>query len=318
MGRALTSEETGSGPAPDLTIVIVNWNAGELLRRCLDSIRRHPPSAMTYETIVVDNASTDDSLSAAEPLADRVVRNTENAGFARANNLVLSSCRSPLVFLLNPDAEVTSGAIDVLANTLRSHPRAGACGPRLVHPDGTLQPSAWHTPPAAWRTLVSGLGLWRAIPRRARGPLLLGDHWAHDEKREVPMIFGAAMLVRRETVDDVGPLDDRFPLYAEDEEWCLRMRRHGWSVVFEPAATVIHHGNVSTLQRWDAVERLLMLQEALHLLQRVTVSRPRRIANFTAQCVVSAAQMLRHPASPAPRALLRAHLRMLGQELRER
>ena len=299
----------------ELSIVIVNWNAGDLLRRCLESVRRHPP-AIPYEVIVIDNASSDDSLASAKNLADCVMANSENAGFARANNQAFARSHAPFLFLLNPDAEVTPGAIDTLLATLHADPRNGACGPRLIHADGRLQPSVWHLPPRAWRTLVAGLGLWRLIPRSRRGDLLLGDHWTHDERRSVPMIFGAAVLVRRETIDQVGAFDERFPLYSEDEEWCLRMTRGGWRIVFEPRATIVHHGSASSVKRWDAAGKIRAKQEASILFQRISVSRAQRAANFLAVCVVAAVQMLLRPSAIAPRIVLAAHLRAVAQEVR--
>lgn len=299
----------------ELSIVIVNWNAGELLRRCLESIRRHPPG-IPFEVIVVDNASSDDSLASARASAACVIANDENIGFARANNQAFARARAPLLFLLNHDAEVSAGAIDALVAAVRAHPRAGACGPRLLNPDGTLQPSVWCNPPVPWHILLAGLGLWRLIPRARRGAILFGDHWAHDEAREVPMVFGAAMLVRREMMEMVGAFDERFPLYAEDDEWCLRMRRGGWAILFEPGATVMHRGSASSLQRWDATGKLHAQQEASLLFQRISLSKPHRVANFLAQCIVSGAQMLRHPSAMAPRIVLMAHLRALAQEVR--
>jgi N-acetylglucosaminyl-diphospho-decaprenol L-rhamnosyltransferase len=299
---------------PELSIVVVNWNSGPLLRRCLESVRRHPP-ALPFEVIVVDNASSDESLDAARGDADRIIENDGNAGFGRACNQAFAASSAPLAFLLNPDAEVFPGSIDTLIATLHAHPKAGACGPRLLNADGSLQPSVWRNPPVAWHILVSGLGLWRLIPRARRGPLLWGDHWAHDEQRPVPMIFGAAMLVRRSMIDDVGGFDERFPLYEEDSEWCLRMRRRGWTIVFEPRATVLHHGGACSLQRWSRLGRVHAQQEAFILFQRVALSRPQRTANLLAQCIVSAGQTVRHPSDGAPRVVLKTHLRALTREV---
>ena len=298
----------------ELSIVVVNWNTGELLRRCLESIRLHPP-AVSYEIIVVDNASTDGSAERARDVADLLIVNDTNIGFARATNQGIARGRAPSLFLLNPDASVTAGAIDTLLATLRAHPRAGACGPRLLNADGSLQPSVWRNPPTPGHLLLAGLGFWRLIPRRRRGLMLFGDHWPHDELRTVPMVYGAAMLVRREMIESAGALDERFPLYGEDDEWCLRMRRAGWTILFEPRAVVVHHGSASTLQRWDAAGKLLVQQEASVLFQRISLSRPHRVANLLAQSLVSATQMLLRPSSPSPRIVLKAHLRALAQEV---
>ena len=103
---------------------------------------------------------------------------------------------------------------------LNSDERIGACGPRLLNTDGSLQHSVWRNPPTAWEIIVNGVGLWRLIPRSLRGSLLLGGHWDHATRRSVPMLFGAAILARRKMIDEVGGLDERFHMYGEDYEWC--------------------------------------------------------------------------------------------------
>lgn len=292
-----------SASSAALTVIIVNWNGGELLRRAVESVIQAPPH-LAFEIVVVDNASTDESVSwlrarAAEG-ALRLIQNDANAGFSGANNRAMAETRSRLVLLLNADAEVTSGAIDRLIEAIDSDPRNGASGPRLVHSDGTLQPSAWRNPPTAWATIVAGTGIWRLIPRGARGRLLLGGHWDHATRRAVPMLFGAALLVKREVINTVGPLDERFHMYAEDNEWCLRMTRGGWRVIFEPSATVIHHGSHSALQRWASPERLRVQLQSNLAFQRHALSRARFLRNVIAGCVVSALQRVWRAARGAP------------------
>jgi GT2 family glycosyltransferase len=276
-----------------VSIIIVNWNGGELLRRCVESIDQFPPR-LPHEIVVVDNASTDESVEWLKRQAAtgrlRLIENEANVGFSRANNRAIAETRSAIVFLLNADTEVTAGAIDTLIETVQLHARHGACGPRLVHPDGSLQPSAWPNPPTVWETVIAGTGLWRLIPPRLRGRLLLGGHWDHSTRRAVPMLFGAAFLVKREVIDAIGPLDERLHMYAEDNEWCLRMTRGGWRVIFEPAATVVHHGAQSSLQRWTAPERLrVQLRSSLEF-QKRAFSRTRFMAQLAAGCAVSGLQ----------------------------
>ena len=149
----------------ELSIVVVNWNGGALLGRCVESIAARPPS-VAFEVIVVDNASSDDSVArmrggeGARALAGagrlRVVENAENLGFGRANNQAFGLTRAPLVFLLNPDTEVTEGAVDTLIGTLRADARVAATGPKLLNADGSLQVSVWRNPPAAWEMLLTG------------------------------------------------------------------------------------------------------------------------------------------------------------------
>src|SRR5262245_60255763 len=142
--------------AADLLVVIVNWNSGDLLRRSVASIVAAAP-AISYEIIVVDNASTDGSVArlrsdaaALGPGSLRIVENADNRGFGAANNQAFALSRSPYVLLLNPDCVMAAGAIESLIAVLRSDPRIAACGPRLVNPDGSLQISVWRNPPTAW------------------------------------------------------------------------------------------------------------------------------------------------------------------------
>ena len=283
---------------PTLSFIVVNWNGGELLKRCLGSIAEYRPT-VDCDVVVVDNASTDDSrewLHSPEArtllgaINLRVIENAENVGFGRANNQAFALTEAPLLFLLNADAELTAGACDQLIQTLNSDQRIGASGPRLLNTDGSLQPSVWRNPPVAWEIIVSGLGLWRLIPRRVRGKLLLGGHWDHASRRTVPVVFGAAILLKREMLLEVGGFDERFHMYGEDYEWCLRIRRAGWQIVFEPAANIIHHGAQFSLQRWTNLEKVRVQIDANFKYDRLCLSRRQNITKLAATCLVSFAQ----------------------------
>lgn len=313
----------------ELSIIIVNWNGGELLRRCLRCLAENPPS-VSHEVILVDNASSDGSaewllgggargLLGETPL--RVVANDDNRGFARANNQAIALSSAPLVFLLNSDADATPGAFDALIATLKSHPRIGAVGPRLHNTDGTLQHSVWRNPPTVREILLSGSGAWRLLPSRLRGELLLGGHWEHDRRRDVPMLFGAAVLARREMIDEVGGLDERFHMYSEDIEWCLRIRRAGWRLVFEPAAVVVHHGGQSALRRWTSAQKRRVELDSFFQFQQYSLPRRRLIANLLAAYLVAWAQkgwrLLRRRPTDGVQLVLDAHREHLRWALRE-
>ena len=190
------------------------------------------------------------------------------------------------MFLLNADAELRPGACDVLIQTMEADSRIGACGPRLINPDGSLQISVWRNPPSAWETLVSGYKLSKLLPRRLRGELLLGPDWAHDRRRDVPMLGGAAILARRVMIKEVGGFDERFGMYGEDNEWCVRMLRAGWRLVFEPAAEVMHHGGQSSQQRWNDLERAEVQLDAFFRLQRLCLTRRQAVSNLLAMSVL--------------------------------
>lgn len=279
--------------AVELAIIIVNWNGGDLLRRCLASVAAHPPS-LAYEIIVVDNASTDGSREWLANLGERVrlLANTENVGFGRANNQAFAATSAPLLFLLNSDAEVYAGAIDTLVATVKADARIGAAGPRLVNPDGSLQPSVWRNPMNAAEMLAVAFRLYRVLPKRLRGEWLLGFHWDHAHRRRANMLSGAALLCRRAMIDAVGGFDERFHMYGEDTEWCLRIVRGGWWLLFEPAATVLHHGGQSSAKRWNNLEKMRVVYQGFFRFQRLRLSRAHALANLVAGCFIAAVQ---HP-----------------------
>lgn len=288
----------GSGSRPELSFIIVNWNGGDLLRRCVESIVGSPP-VLSYEVIVVDNASGDESLSllrassAASALGEaglRIIENPDNRGFGRANNQAFALTRAPLLFLLNPDTEVTPGAIDKLIATLKSGERIGVCGPRLLNEDGSLQISVWRNPPTAWEQLITGLRLYLLLPKRLRGELLLADYWDHNRLRRVKMLSGAALLIKREVIDEVGGFDERFHMYGEDNEWCLRIARAGWILMFEPEAIIMHHGAKSALKRWDSLEKREVQAKAHLKFLHYTLPRRQIVANLLTSCFLLSLQ----------------------------
>jgi len=315
--------------ARELSIIIVNWNAGDLLRRCVAGIVAAAP-AIAYEILVVDNASGDDSLAAlrrddaaAALIRDgglRILENAENRGFGAANNQAFSRTRTAFVLLLNPDTLITPGAVESLAAVLRTDPGVAACGPRLLNADGSLQISVWRNPPAAWEIVLSSLRLYRLLPARLRGELLLGPHWPHDRRRDVRMLSGAALLVRREAIDAVGGFDERFHMYGEDNEWCLRMVRAGWRLVFEPGAVIRHDEAQSSRQRWTPLQKRRVQLEASYLVQRISLPWWQVAANQLA-CVVTAStqwgwRRVRGADADETAMAMRLHGRHLRQSLR--
>ncbi|HET9479724.1 MAG TPA: glycosyltransferase family 2 protein [Pyrinomonadaceae bacterium] len=284
----------------DLSIIIVNWNGGELLRRCVETIVSSEPR-VTYEVVIIDNASSDDSLDqlkageAAKSLTAhqqlRIFNNSENRGFGAANNQAFDLTDSPFVFLLNLDAEVHPGTIDTLMRTMLSDPKIGACGPKILTTDGSLQISAFFNPPRVWHTVLSQLKLYYLLPQRIRGELLLGRHWDHNRQRSVPMLSGAAILARRQMIEEVGGFDERFHMYAEDNEWCWRITRTDWKLVFVPEAVVLHHGGQSSMKRWSSDEKLRVKLEAGFYFEHRVLPRWRLAANQLANYLVVSAQI---------------------------
>jgi GT2 family glycosyltransferase len=309
----------------DLSIIIINWNGGSLLTRCIETIVSSAPK-VSYEIVIVDNASSDDSLAqlranevavpmiASEQL--RIVLNSENRGFGAANNQAFALTDSPFVFLLNLDTEVPAGTIDTLIEKLKWDPKIGACGPKLLNADGTTQTSVFFNPPKVWHTILSQLWLYRLLPRRMRGELLLGWHWNHDRERSVPMLGGAAILAKREMIEQVGGFNERFHMYAEDNEWCWRITQRNWRLVFVPEAILLHHGAQSSAKRWTPADQIRVRLSAGFNFERQVLPRWRLAANQLANCLVVTVQLagrkllrIQHPELHVIMEMHRKHLR---------
>ena len=225
----------------DLEVVVVSHGAEDLLRRCLASLRAHPPAGAAMRVTVVDSGSPDGTpdMVAREFPEVRLLREG-NIGFSAANNLALRDSEAEAVLLLNPDTEVYAGSLDAALARLRSDPAIGMVGIKLVTESGELD----HACKRSFPTPLGALAHFTGIGRHgdAPGPLsqyratALGD----DEPGEVDAVNGAFMLCRREAVREVGLLDEGYWLYMEDLDWCHRFWDAGWKVFYEPAGTALH------------------------------------------------------------------------------
>ena len=227
---------------PRLAVVVVSYETRETLLAGLGALRAH--ASFPLELVVVDNASTDgsaDAVRARDPGA-LVIVNGDNVGFARACNQGWRAARAPHVLFLNPDAEVTPGAVETLASLLESRPAVGAAGPRTRGSDGTIQVSTGPdlTPLAELRQRRLVLGVAR---REARA--LAEAEALHAREHEPAWVSGSCLVARRTALEAVGGFDERFFLYEEDADLCRRLREAGWRVVFTPEAEVKHHLGLS-------------------------------------------------------------------------
>lgn len=223
-----------------LSVIIVNWNTKTLLQNCLRSLVA--AGGYISKTIVVDNASTDGSSEMVVRGFPQVklIRNSANMGFSAASNQGIHASTGRYVLLLNSDTIVPEGALEELACFVDDHPEIGACGPRLVRPDGTPQPYAFGSDPTPGYLLARGLN--RLLLHR-----YLHD-WATDTVQEVDWVSGACLMVRREAIAQAGLLDENIFMYFEDNDWCLRIRQCGWKVYYNPQVSIIHIGGQSLAQ----------------------------------------------------------------------
>lgn len=228
---------------------VVTWNTRDLtvaaLRRLLDS-----EQGCDIRLLVRDNGSSDGS---AEAIAHEVPEalldaGPENLGFAAGMNRLIARSDAPWFFALNPDAWPKPGAIGTLLATAKTHPDAAAIAPRLERPDGSLEHSTLPFP--SLRVAAATAFGPRSISRGRAERMMLPGAWPHDRAREVDWAVGAALLIPRTALSDVGSFSERFFMYVEDLEWCWRARRRGWTIRFEPDAIVVHVGNAAGAQRY--------------------------------------------------------------------
>jgi GT2 family glycosyltransferase len=224
----------------DLSIVIVNWNTRDLLRQCLRSVYE-TVSDLSFEVIVVDNASTDNSqeMVRREFPSVRLIANAENAGFAGANNQAIRRSSGRYVLLLNSDAFVRENTIEQMVAFLDVHPEASMAGCRLLYEDGSLQPSC-----TAFPTLFTEFCIATQLDRLFSQSSVFGKYsmtyWNFDDVREVDVIMGAFMLVRVLAIDDVGLMDESYFMYSEEVDWCYRFKENGWKIYFYPHVEAVH------------------------------------------------------------------------------
>jgi len=237
-----------------LSTIIVNYNAGEFLRGCVDSLLNCP---LEIEIIVVDNASTDGSLASLQGMAAvQVIENSTNVGFAAACNIGARAASAPFLLFLNPDCFFEAGALVNLLETMRLDEHVGMVGGLLVNADGTEQAGGRRAIPTPWRSFVRAFGLARFSER---WPRLFFDFYLHKQPLpkqpiSVEAISGACMMVSRVAMQDVGEWDEAYFLHCEDLDLCMRYRQRGWTILFVPSATIIHALGVCSRDRPVFVE----------------------------------------------------------------
>jgi N-acetylglucosaminyl-diphospho-decaprenol L-rhamnosyltransferase len=236
--------------AADLAVVIVNYDTGDYLGRCLASLRQHRGDAVV-DVIVIDNASRDGShkrAAAAHPWA-RLIENPTNVFLSPAWNQGARATDAPYVLFLNPDTEWWKGTLSDYLRVARMHPRAGIVGPLVRQPDGRIFTSGRAFPSivdAVGHAFVSPFSRDNRFTRRYEL-----DGWDRTSERAVDWVSGCCMLMPRDAFEKMGGFDEGFPLYAEELDMATRLRDAGWSVLFTPEVEILHEVGVSTPRaRW--------------------------------------------------------------------
>ncbi len=240
----------------DASIIIVNWNTKDILCDCLRSIYEQA-GEVDFEVIVIDNASTDSSAEMVKKEFPQVIliENLENRGFAAANNQGMALAQGRYVLLLNSDTIVLNDAIVKTVSFANAHLDAAVVGCRVLNPNRTLQPTCFMFPSVLNMALSSSY-LYKLFPKNKFFGREQMTWWNRDEAREVDVVSGCFMLVRRKAIEQVGLMDEQFFMYAEETDWCYRFKQSGWKILFTPDAEIIHLHKASTKQ----IKPLMVLQ----------------------------------------------------------
>jgi len=219
----------------DITIVIVNWNTKDLLRDCLESVYRTVRD-ITFEIILVDNASHDGSvtMAAKDFPGVRIIENSENLGFGAANNQAFAVMKGRYALLLNTDTVLTENSVHELFAFMENHDEAAMAGGQLLNRDGSRQNSIANFPTVL--TLLANTSLLEYLfPRR-----FPSKRYNHKEPLEVESVIGACMLVRKKAINEVGMFDERYFFFFEETDWACQMRAAGWKIYHLPSALIYH------------------------------------------------------------------------------
>ncbi len=250
-----------------LSIIIVNYNTEALLRSCLESVYAGANGTAT-DIWVVDNHSCDNSvamLKSSFPVVN-VIANPANVGFSRANNTAISQSRSDYILLLNPDTLIIDDAIERMVRFMDDHPKVGIAGCKVLNRDGTLQLSCRRSIPTPKVAFYRLTGLSRLFPRNKLIARYNMTYESPDRTHEVDAVSGAFLMIRRRVVDEIGLLDERFFMYGEELDWCLRAQRAGWAVAYHPEARIVHYKGEST--KYNSRKAAFEFYRAMYLFHR--------------------------------------------------
>lgn len=232
----------------DVSVIIVSWNTRELLRNCLTSISEQTRNT-EFEVTVVDNDSDDDSAAMVGANFPQVtlIENSQNRGFAAANNQAIATAKGRYVLLLNSDTLLLDCAIDKAVAFAESHPEADVIGPRVLNPDRTLQPTCFMFP-SILNMFLSATYLYKVFPLNRFFGRERMTWWDRNNIRQVDVVTGCFMLIRKEAIERVGLLDERFFMYAEETDFCYRIKQNSGNIFFVPGAQIVHFGGASSTQ----------------------------------------------------------------------
>jgi hypothetical protein len=258
---------TGKRQPMDLSIIIVNWNSADYLRACLASIFRETRE-LTFEVIVIDNASNDGSEEIVRTEFPEVIfiQSAENLGFARANNLGFAHSTGECILFLNPDTEILGNSLATMVACLRANETTGAAGPTVLNTDGSLQVSIQSFPTITNQVLDFEV-LRRVFPRaRIWGTRAL--YGGEGNAADVDVISGACFMVKRSVFQRVGLFSEEYFMYSDDFELSYKIKRAGFSIRYARDGRVVHHGGKSSEKREDHFSEVLQRKSLAQFLRQ--------------------------------------------------
>ena len=236
----------------DLSIIILNFNAKEFLKNCVQSIKDSDLKGISNEIILVDNLSTDGSRELIIDFSQRdksctAVLNLSNLGFSKGNNQGIRKASGKYVLFLNPDTRVSKNSIKQMFEFMEQNAEIGVCGPSLNYPNGELTSAAHRGFPTPWNAITHFTGLRRLFPKsKLFAGYTMGWELNNKNPHEVDSISGAAFFIRRKAAEEVGWWDEDYFLYGEDIDFCFKLKEKKWAVFFLPYAKVLHYHGVSS------------------------------------------------------------------------
>ncbi len=232
----------------DLSIIIVNYNTRDFLKKCLETLQLAINKAsVKTEIIIADNASTDGSLEYLEKTEEKkkelikVIKNKANLGFAKANNLALKKAQGRYILFLNPDTIIQEDTLETMLKFMDSHPKVGAATCRLELPDGQFDQPCHRGFPTVWNSFCYFSGLSKIFPQSKIFAGYSLGYLPLNKIHEIEACHGAFLIVRREVGEDLKWFDEDYFWYGEDLDFCYRLKQKGWQLMFVPTTKIIHY-----------------------------------------------------------------------------
>lgn len=234
----------------ELSIIIVNYNTRDLTLNALQSLY-FSETSHTFEVILVDNDSADNSVKVIRDMFPQVhiIENSENIGYARANNQGIQAAKGKFILLLNSDTVVERDTLETMLTFMLANPSVGAAGCKIVLPDGSLDKACKRGFPTPSASFYYAFGISKLFPNNPKFNQYQLSYLDENKDYSVDCLVGAFMLVRREIVDQVGMLDESFFMYGEDIDWCYRIKQQGWDIYYYPYTQIKHYKGASSRRK---------------------------------------------------------------------